>query len=99
MYGILLSAFNSVLAFVLRAVVMKSLVFGLLLFIATEATSWFLDKISSMGDPTSGLQSAISGMGSGALFFIGVLRLDVGLPMIFAAYVAGFAIRRLPIIG
>lgn len=99
MYGILVSAFNFVLGWVLRVAVVKVLVFGLLLLVTTEATNWFLSEGLGSNDPTTGLQSSISAMGSGALYFIGVLRLDVGIPMIFAAYVAGFAIRRLPIVG
>lgn len=99
MYGILISAFNATLAWLLRAVVAKVIVFGLLLLVTTEATQYMLGKLTEIGDPTATLQTSISGIGSGALYFIGLLRLDVGLPLILSAYVAGFAIRRMPIIG
>ncbi|WP_067739077.1 DUF2523 family protein [Novosphingobium naphthalenivorans] len=99
MYAILISAFNTVLGWVLRALVFKVIVFGVLLFVTTEATQYMLEKLTEVGNPTDTLQSSISGIGSGALYFIGLLRLDVGIPLILSAYVTGFAIRRLPIIG
>jgi hypothetical protein len=35
----------------------------------------------------------------GLLFFLSIFRLDVGVPMILAAWAARFAIRRIPVIG
>jgi hypothetical protein len=97
MHAILVSAFNYVLGWVFRVLVFKAMVFGVLFYITTEFTSAVLSRMGSTS--VDALGNAINGLPSGALYFIGVLRLDVGIPMIFAAYATGFAIRRLPVIG
>jgi hypothetical protein len=101
MHAILLSAFNATLGWVLKVVVVKALVFGLLLVVTTEFTEALLNQLANMGATggVDGITGAINGLPSAALYFIGLLRLDAGIPLILSAYVAGFAIRRLPIIG
>jgi hypothetical protein len=97
MFAIMVSALNTALAWVFRVLVFKAMVFGVLYYITTEFTAAVLSHLG--GNSVDALGGAIGGLPSGALYFIGVLRLDVGIPMIFSAYATGFAIRRLPVIG
>lgn len=97
MFAIMVSALNTALAWVFRVLVFKAMVFGVLYYITTEFTAAVMSHLG--GNSVDALGNAIGGLPSGALYFIGLLRLDVGIPMIFAAYATGFAIRRLPVIG
>ena len=98
MHAILISAFGGLMTWLVRVVVVKFLVFGLLLMVTTEFVSFLVEQLGE-NNPVDGVQGALSSLPSAALYFIGVLRLDVGIPLIFAAYGAAFAIRRLPIVG
>jgi hypothetical protein len=98
MHAILVSAFNATLGWLLKVAVAKVFVFGILFLVTTEFTEAMIGKLGS-DNAAAGVQGALDGLPSAALYFVGLLRLDVGLPLIFAAYVTGFAIRRLPIIG
>jgi hypothetical protein len=73
------------------------MVFGVLFYITTEFTQAVLSHMT--GNSVDALGSAIGSLPSGALYFIGLLKLNVGLPLIFSAYATGFAIRRIPVIG
>jgi hypothetical protein len=92
MYAILLSAFNTILGFVLRSVIVKFVVFFALYFVVTG----FVQVLSSSGilPSASSLSSGLSGMGAGVWYF-----LDTGFPLVVAAMVARFIIRRIPFIG
>jgi len=98
MHAILLSAFAGLMTWLVRVVVVKVLVFGLLLIVTTQAAAFLIEQLGPE-NPAAGVQGALNSLPSAALYFIGVLRLDFGLPLIFAAYVSAFAIRRLPIVG
>jgi hypothetical protein len=97
MYGILVSALYTALGWIFRVVVFKAMVFGVLFYITTEFTQAVLTHLT--GNSVDALGSAIGSLPSGALYFIGLLKLNVGLPLIFSAYATAFAIRRLPVIG
>lgn len=86
--------------------------YGLLVRVATvkffifTAVYWLLTKLydiakAALGDTSwfTNLPNLITGLPSDWLFYLKLFRLDVGLPMIIAAYVVKFTIRRLPIIG
>ena len=47
----------------------------------------------------SSLNSAFAAVPDGAYFFFYYMRLDFGLPLEIAAFIAVFLIRRLPVIG
>ena len=96
MFGILVSAANAILGWVIRTVIIKFLVFTALYLITTEFMSVVAGMLPS-GD--GGLSSAMAQMTPGAWYFIELLRLDVGLPLMLSAAVTGFVIRRLPVIG
>ena len=47
----------------------------------------------------SGLTSSFASLPSGVWFFVDYFRVDVGLPVVLAACVAKFTIRRIPLVG
>jgi hypothetical protein len=97
MFAVLRSAINYLLEFVLKGSIVKFVLFSGLYYVVTELGSLVSSKIDKTG--LTGIGSMITGLPADVLFFMGVFRLDVGLPMIVAAYVVRFAIRRIPIIG
>ncbi|AXB79780.1 DUF2523 family protein [Novosphingobium sp. P6W] len=97
MFAIIKSAINYLLGFVLQGTIIKFILFTGLYLIVSELGSLVMSKIDKSG--LNSISSLFSGLPSDVLFFMGVFRVEVGLPMIIAAFVVRFAIRRLPIIG
>jgi len=97
MFGIIKSAINYLLDFLLKGSIIKFVLFTGLYYIVTELGSLVMAKIDKSG--LTSISGMVTGLPSDVLFFMGVFRLEVGLPMIIAAFVVRFAIRRLPIIG
>lgn len=97
MFGILLSAANVVLGFVIRSVIAKFFVYFALFFITTE----FISVLQSVGilPSAASLSGAFGGIGSGTWYFFDLCGVSQGLPMIVSAYATRFIIRRIPIIG
>lgn len=86
------------LTWVLREAVVKFLVFTalfvLLAFLVPKAIAFVSPWIG-----TGGLSSAFSGLGGGVWFFLDFFQLAYGVPLMIAAWVTRFVIRRLPLIG
>lgn len=95
MFGILLSAFNSVLAWLVRSVLVKFCVYFALYFITTE----FIAVITSLLPSASSINGALSGITANTAYFLDVFALPSGLSMIVSAYATRFIIRRIPVIG
>lgn len=97
MYGILVSAFNVVLGWVFRGIVIKFVILSAIYYVVT----WIAEAVLSQLDisPLTGLQTVVNGIPTGILWFMQFFRLDVGLPLVLGAYLTAFIIRRLPIIG
>jgi hypothetical protein len=97
MFAILVSAFNTALGWLVRGVVIKFVILTALYYVVT----WIADAVLSRLDISSltNLQSTLGGLPEGILFFCGLFRVDVGLPLILGAMLTKFLIRRLPIIG
>jgi len=89
--------FNQIFSWLLRTVIFKFVIFSILFFIVSEFSSFLISHLSVL-TPDS-LNQALSGFTPEIWFFVDLLRLDVGLPMIFSAYILRFSIRRIPIIG
>jgi hypothetical protein len=94
-YGILVSAFNFILGFLVRSVVVKfviafALYFGVLLM--TQVLVPMLPQVTA-------IQAALSGIPSGVWWFLDVFNFGAGLPLIVSAYMTRFVIRRIPLIG
>lgn len=97
MFAILRSAINYLLDFLLKGSIIKFGVFTAIYYIVSELGSLVMSKIDKSN--LTNISSLVSGLPSDVLFFLGVFRVEVGLPMIIAAFAVRFAIRRLPIIG
>lgn len=95
MFGIFLSVFNVVLAWVVRSVLVKFVVFFGLYFITTE----FISVITNLLPNSSALNGALSGITPSLAYFLDAFALKTGLSLLVAAYVTRFLIRRIPVIG
>ena len=95
MFGILLSAFNTALAWVFRSLLVKFGVFFALYFITSE----FVGLLVNLIPGTSSINGTLSGLGAGTWYFLNVFMFTQGLSMVVSAYATRFVIRRIPIIG
>ena len=88
----------AVVVWVLRQVVVKFVVIGavyaLLVILVPMAAGYVSPYIG-----VSSLNSLFAAVPDSVYFFFYFFRLDVGLPLIISAFIAGFLIRRLPLIG
>lgn len=97
MYGILLSALNTILAFVIRSIIVKFVIFFALFFISTEfvkvlVSSGALPNANSVGSSLGSIPSAV-------WYFLDLFNISNGIPLILSAYATRFIIRRIPVIG
>jgi len=95
MFGIVLSALWSALAFILRSVLVKFVVFFALFFITTE----FISVIAGMLPTGAALSGSLGGIPSAVWYFLDLFNVTVGIPILLSAWVTRFVIRRIPIIG
>lgn len=97
MYAILVSAFNFVLGWIFRGIVVKFIILTALYYVIT----FIVDEVLSILDisPVENLESSFNSLGASILFFLGVFKVEVGIPLILGAMLTAFIIRRLPIIG
>lgn len=98
LYGIVLSALNATLAFVLKKVVVKALLFGGLFFVVHEFTGLVIEKLFPSNGATS-LTNSFSSLTPEIWYFLDLTAVPLGVPMILSAYVSRFILRRIPIIG
>lgn len=95
MFGILLSAFNTVLAWLVRSVLVKFAVFFALYFITTE----FISVITSILPNGSAVTGAMASVTNSTWYFLDVFMVQTGISMVVSAYATRFIIRRIPVIG
>ncbi|OIQ75372.1 hypothetical protein GALL_429600 [mine drainage metagenome] len=95
MYGLLVSAFNTILGFLLRGVVVKLLVYTALFFVTTE----FISYVTQFLPDGSSLTQAFGGLTSDVWYWLDLFQVPFGVSATLSAYVTRFAIRRLPVIG
>lgn len=95
MYGILASAFNVALGWLVRTAVIKFVVFSALFLIVTE----FIQLIVPMLPGVSGLTSAFAAQAPGIWFFLDLFKVGFGVSACLSALVTRFMIRRLPVVG
>lgn len=95
MFGILVSALNTALAFVFRSVLVKFAVFFSLWFITTE----FIAVLSPLLPNSAALSSSLGGIPSAVWFFLDLFNVSAGVPILLSAWVTRFVIRRIPVIG
>ena len=97
MFGIVLSALNAVLAFVLRSVIVKFALYFGLFFVTTEFMSVLASSVLPTGD--GGMGRAFAGLGIGTWYFLDLMDVSFGVPAVLSAWLTRFVIRRIPIIG
>jgi hypothetical protein len=95
MFGILLSAFNTVLAWLVRSLLVKFVIFFALYFITTE----FVALIVNLLPDGSSINSTLSGIGSATWYFLDAFKVTTGISLVVSAYATRFIIRRIPVIG
>jgi len=95
MFGILVSAFNLILGWLVRSVLVKFVIFFALYFVTTQ----FVGVISSWMPTGASLTSAFGGISAATWYFLDLFALSVGLPAVISACLTRFIIRRLPVIG
>lgn len=95
MYGILISAFNSILGTLLRQVIFKFVFFGAVY----AAVMLLVPYLSSLLPSTMNLSSALAGIPASMWYFLDLLAFSQGVPLIVAAYATRFLVRRMPVIG
>lgn len=97
MFGILLSAFNVVLGFVVRSIIGRFFAYFVMYFITTE----FVAVLQSAGilPSASALTGAFGGIGSDVWYFMDLCAFGYGVPLLVSAYATRFIIRRIPVIG
>jgi hypothetical protein len=95
MFGILVSAFNSVLTWFLTQVVIKFVVFTAFFLIVSAFTAVLVSLLPS----ASSIDPAFAALDSGTAFFLNALAFPFGVSALLAAYATRFIIRRIPVIG
>lgn len=97
MFAILLSAFWTVIGFLIRSVLIKFVVFFALYFVVTG----FVQVLSSSGllPSVDSLNSGLSAMPPGVWYFLDLFGFSSGFAIVLSAIVARFIIRRIPFIG
>jgi hypothetical protein len=95
MFGIFLSALNTVLGFVFRQIVVKFVVLFALYFVVQA----FVSTLGSFLPNPANLSSALGSISSGMWWFLDIFAFSQGAPLVVTAMVYRFLIRRIPIIG
>jgi hypothetical protein len=97
MFGIVLSALNVVLGFVMRSVIGKFFAYFVMYFVTTE----FVSVLQGAGIlPTAAsLAGAFGGIGADVWYFMDLCAFSSGVPLVISAYATRFIIRRIPVIG
>lgn len=97
MYGILFSAFNAMLGWVFRGLVVKFVIFTILFMIVSSFISYIVS--SNVLPNFANVQNMASSIPSSVAYLFGIFQIWTGVGMIITAYIARFMIRRIPIIG
>ena len=95
MFGIILSALNSVIGWIFRSIVIKFGLFFALFFVTTEFTGF----VASLVPESSSVTGLFGNIAAGTWYFLDVFSIGTGMSLVISAYATRFIIRRLPIIG
>lgn len=100
MFGILLSALYSALAWLVRSVLVKFVIFFALFFVVGEFVSVLLEYLlPSDVSSAASLRAAFSAQNAGVWYFLDMFQVPFGVSAVLAAYVSRFILRRVPLIG
>lgn len=95
MFGILLSASYAVLAWLVRSVLVKFVVFFGLYFVTTEFMAVLIPRLPG----TSAVFSLLNTIPPFFGYLLNLFEFPTGLALVFNAFVTRFVIRRIPLIG
>ena len=95
MFGILVSAFNSILTWILTQVVVKFVVLTAL-YLVIQA---FLSYLTTFIPSPAAIGAGMSSIPSSIWWVMDVFSFTQGVPLVCAAFAAKFIIRRIPLIG
>lgn len=95
MYRLIVSAFNFLLGFVLRTLVIKFVVFSALFLVVSE----FVPVILNLLPASSNLPDLINQLPDSVWYFMNLFAVITGLKIVISAFLTRFIIRRIPIIG
>jgi hypothetical protein len=95
MYGILVSALNTIVGWIFKQVVVKFVVLFALYFVIQA----FVSTLGGFIPSPAGLTSGLSGLASSTWWFLDLFAFSQGAPMVLTAMVYRFLIRRIPLIG
>ncbi|QKJ65475.1 DUF2523 domain-containing protein [Deefgea piscis] len=95
MFGILLSAFNAVIGWVFRTLIVKFVVAFAVFYLVQLMAENLIDLLPGV----DGLNSAFGGVAPTVWWYLDAFEIAAGIQMVIAAYVTRFLIRRIPVIG
>lgn len=99
LFGILLSALNSSMKFMVRSIIAKFFVFFALFFVVHGFTQVLLSQLMPALMSGDALSGAFSEVSEGMWYFLDLFAFSIGFPMVLSAYCVRFIIRRVPLIG
>jgi len=97
MFGIMLSALNAALGFVFRSIIVKfGIMFALYFVIAA-----FVPVLQNFGlfPSSASLSNAFNNLPSSVWYYLNVFAIDVGGPLVIAAWISRFVLRRIPFLN
>lgn len=95
MFGIVLSVFNTALAWVFRSILVKFILYFALFYVTTE----FIALITHLIPDGSSVNGTLASIGASTWYFLDAFQVPTGLSLVVSAYATRFIIRRIPIIG
>ncbi len=95
MWAILLSAVNTLIAWIFRAVVIKFVIFTAVYLCISEAIPLITERLPVVSD----ISSLFNSLPSSVLWFLNLFSFDVALPVVVSAMFTRFFIRRIPFIN
>ncbi len=96
MFGILVSALFTFLGAALRTVVVKFVVFAALFAVVSAFITYLGAKLP---DFASSLNFGFASLPPSIWYFLDTFSIAQGFPLLIAAYILRFMIRRIPVIG
>lgn len=100
LFGILLSALQSVLGFVLRSATIKFVLFWIIWIVVREIVP-LMTQYGLLPGATkaAALNTSLLGIPSSVWYFLDLMNFSTGIGVILSAYVARFIVRRIPFLG
>lgn len=95
MFGIVLSALNAALGFVLRGVIVKFVIMFGAWYLAFELITSIVDFVPS----TNNITMAMAMFPPMLWYLLDLMRFDLGISLVLSAMAARFLIRRIPFVG